>query len=305
MERQVTTPPVHELAFSARVDGGELSGIEFAVDGAVDRQGDTALPVLGLHGITAHHGSFRSLAERTPGRLIAPDLRGRGSSRELPGPYSLTRLADDAARVLDARAVDQAVVVGHSMGAFVAVLLAARYPDRVTALVLVDGGLPLPKVDDPAAALGPALQRLTKTFQSREAYRDYWRQHPAFGPYWTAAQQAYVDEDLVETSTGLRPAASPAAVEQAMTELAGLSDRYIETLSGLTVPATLLRSPRGLLDESPGLYSDGHLASWQLPTIEVRDVPATNHYTILLSDGADAVAAAVRQAMQIDLVGRE
>ena len=52
-------------------------------------------------------------------RLIAPDLRGRGRSNTLPGPFGMTRHADDMAAVLDFLGVPRAVVVGHSMGGFV------------------------------------------------------------------------------------------------------------------------------------------------------------------------------------------
>ena len=45
--------------------------------------------------------------------------------------------------MLDALGVERAVVVGHSMGAFVALVLGDLYPERVSRLVLVDGGLPL------------------------------------------------------------------------------------------------------------------------------------------------------------------
>ena len=91
--------------------------------------------------------------------------------------------------LLDREGVEQAVVAGHSMGAYVAAQLAAEHPERVRALVLVDGGLPLPVPDgvDPDAllnaTLGPAIERLTATFPDFEAHRAFWRRHPAFtGP---------------------------------------------------------------------------------------------------------------------------
>src|ERR671920_1941787 len=93
----------------------------------------------------------------------------------------------DVARVLDHLDADRGVIVGHSMGAFVALMTALSYPDRVRALVLLDGGWPRvessPKVmteeeKQEAAALeeglARAFQRLDMTFESPEAYLDFW-----------------------------------------------------------------------------------------------------------------------------------
>src|SRR5690606_31424603 len=114
-----------------------------------------------------------------------------GRSNQLPGPYGMPQHADDLAAVLDAFGVEQAVVIGHSMGAFVSVVLSHRHPNRVAELVLVDGGLPLfvPEGIAPddltKAVLGPAQERLTMTFDSVNSYLDFWRVHPAFADDWT------------------------------------------------------------------------------------------------------------------------
>ncbi|MET4095608.1 alpha/beta hydrolase [Arthrobacter sp. UYCu712] len=97
--------------------------------------------ILAVHGVTASHKAWPYLAEAMPGvRIIAPDLRGRGRSNALPAPYGMPSHAEDLAAVLAALAAGPVVVVGHSMGAFAAVVLANLFPERVRSLVLVDGG---------------------------------------------------------------------------------------------------------------------------------------------------------------------
>src|SRR5690625_4820689 len=121
-------------------------------------------------------------------RIVAPDLRGRGRSNTLPGPYGMGRHADDLADLLHALGTKKVTAVGHSMGGFVAVVLSHRHPGLTTRLVLADGGLPLDSPDgvDPdaimQAVLGPAIQRLAMTFPGHSAYRECWAKHPAFGP---------------------------------------------------------------------------------------------------------------------------
>src|SRR5215207_360424 len=103
---------------------------------------DAAPAVLLIHGVTASHLSWPLVAERLPQvRVIAPDLRGRGRSNTMQGPAGLAAHARDLIAVLDAAGVDRALLVGHSMGAFVALVFGDLYPERVAGLVLVDGGL--------------------------------------------------------------------------------------------------------------------------------------------------------------------
>lgn len=112
------------------------------------------LPLLLLHAFPLDHDMWRRqgpLAESL--RLVAPDLRGFGAS-EGAGPASIAQMADDAVALLDALHVERpAVVCGVSMGGYVAQHVAARHPDRVAALVLVDTKL---EADTPEAKAGRA-----------------------------------------------------------------------------------------------------------------------------------------------------
>ena len=148
---------------------------------------DPVATVLAVHGVTASHRAWSSLADNAGDLdIVAPDLRGRGRSSDLPGPAGLRQHADDLARVLDRLGLDKVVVAGHSMGGLVSVVLADRHADRVERLVLVDGGLPLHPLPGMTpeqtmeATLGPATARLRMTFPTREAYQDFWAAHPAF-----------------------------------------------------------------------------------------------------------------------------
>ncbi len=73
-------------------------------------------------------------------RVVAVDLPGFGASPELPAPQSLPQQVEVLAGLLDALGLADAVVVGHSMGGLVSLLLATSHPDCVRGLVLVDAG---------------------------------------------------------------------------------------------------------------------------------------------------------------------
>src|SRR5262249_46549282 len=119
------------------VDGGVLTALHF---------GTGARPVLAAHGITASGMSFRAVARHLPSEwhLVAPDLRGRGASMAVPGPYGIDRHAADLCQIAEHLDAGPVALTGQSMGGYVALRAAARRPDLFDRLVLIDGGLPLP-----------------------------------------------------------------------------------------------------------------------------------------------------------------
>ena len=264
-------------------------------------------PVLAVHGITGSHAAWSWVVDRLAGAvtLIAPDLRGRGASNGLPGPFGMAAHAADLVAVLDHLEVSRAVVVGHSMGAWVAATLAAHYPERVSSLILVDGGLPqrLPEGIDiethAAAVLGPALSRLDMTFPSETAYFDFWRAHPAFAAQgaWDAHLERYVRWDLGGEAPDLRPRASRAGATADFRDIlgpAGLDCRQVRA------PVRLLRAPRGLLNQPEPFLSDTSVTT-HLPTIpgaRHEVVEGTNHYTLVMGVGAGVVADRVLEAVR-------
>lgn len=267
--------------------------------------------VLLVHGVTASHLSWQLVADRLPDlRLIAPDLRGRGRSNDLGGPAGLAAHARDLVTVLDAQGIDRAIVVGHSMGAFVAMVLGDQFADRVEKIVLVDGGLPLDvPADMPAPevirlVLGPTADRLAMRFASVQAYLDFWRVHPAFARDWSPALEAYFAYDLVGAEPALRPATGYATLEEDSIDQ-NTGSAIGAALTAQRHPTLWLTAERGLLDQLPALYAAERLPDLLrthpgLGHVAVDDV---NHYTIVLSDrGADAVAAAIRGVVEPDAV---
>jgi pimeloyl-ACP methyl ester carboxylesterase len=290
------------------VDGGELTALYWAADAP-----GSPIAVL-LHGITANAMAWAPVAAALAGEfeVVAPDLRGRAGSAGVPGPYGLDRHAADVATLLDRFGADRdtgadaTVLVGHSMGAFVAALAAAGTArDRVHGLVLVDGGLALPEppgadVDAKLSALlGPSLDRLTTTFPDLAAVREFWAQHPAVGPWVDVpAVAAFLARDLVPGEVPLRSACVPEAVRVDGGDVL-LNERVLEATASLPVPATLLWATRGLLGQRPGLYDEVRLANLGLEPsgITAREVPDTDHYSILWADqGVAAIAGAARAA---------
>jgi pimeloyl-ACP methyl ester carboxylesterase len=93
-----------------------------------------------LHGYALSAASWDPVAERMRdrARIIRPDLRGFARSSPGEGPYTMERMAEDVAAILDERRIERATIVGHSMGGVVAMAFARAFPQRVAGIALVD-----------------------------------------------------------------------------------------------------------------------------------------------------------------------
>lgn len=265
--------------------------------------------VLAVHGVTSSHLAWPFVVSQLSGtRVIAPDLRGRASSNTVEGAAGMRAHATDLVAVLDLLDIDSLPVIGHSMGAFVAVSLSHVAPDRVSQLLLVDGGLPL---DAPAglapeqlvqAILGSTAERLSMRFDSVVNYLDFWRAHPAFLGEWTPELEQYFAYDLVPAGAALRSATSLQTTTDDTIDL-NTGTLLIEALDGLAEwgrPVAFVTVPRGLRDETPGLYAPERLSALlaHYPTVRHFDLGEFNHYTVLLGV---AGAAALGEVLRAEL----
>lgn len=114
------------------------SGIRLEYEERGDPDG---VPVLLLHGVTDSRRSWDPVLPHLPPsiRAIALTQRGHGESDRPAAGYAIEDMAGDAAAVIDALRLGPAVVVGHSMGTWVAERLAIDSPERVLATVVAAG----------------------------------------------------------------------------------------------------------------------------------------------------------------------
>jgi 3-oxoadipate enol-lactonase len=102
-----------------------------------DKGAGTALVL--LHAFPLHRKSWRLQVDGLSKelRVIAPDLRGFGEDKT-PGPFSITDLADDVKQFADKLGLSKFVLCGLSMGGYIAQAFAAKYPQALLGLILMD-----------------------------------------------------------------------------------------------------------------------------------------------------------------------
>jgi 3-oxoadipate enol-lactonase len=112
-----------------------INGIELAYS----RRGAGKKPLMLLHGFPLDSSIWDETAAELESDfdLILPDLRGFGQSTTVETPYRMEDMADDLAALLTHLGLEQTSIAGHSMGGYVALAFAKKYPEKVRGLALV------------------------------------------------------------------------------------------------------------------------------------------------------------------------
>jgi pimeloyl-ACP methyl ester carboxylesterase len=236
-----------------------------------------------IHGLTANHVCWASVADvLAPAyRLIAYDLRGRGESDKPETGYSLAHHCEDLDGLLDHLGLRKAVLIGHSLGAHIALRFAATRPARVAKLVLVDGGLDVrAEVLD---SLRPAINRLGVEFPSLDMFLGFVRMLPMFEGRWNDYLERYFRYDVEVLPAGtVRSKAARHAIEEEITSLE--RERLWVYHHQVKAPTLVFRAPDGLLTATDCLMTQEEAKAMvhAIPRAKLVVVPGTNHYTVLL-----------------------
>ncbi|MBD1381586.1 alpha/beta fold hydrolase [Metabacillus arenae] len=92
-----------------------------------------------LHGFCGSHEYFKYLIPELSKRhrVLAIDLRGHGESSTVMNEYDINEMADDIAGILKSLEVQKAILFGHSLGGYVSLAFAEKYPDKISGLGLI------------------------------------------------------------------------------------------------------------------------------------------------------------------------
>jgi len=248
-------------------------------------------PILALHGLTSTHHTWGRLAADLPRRnIIAPDLRGRGRSMAMGGPYGLPNHARDVTGLIDEMNLSGIVLVGHSMGAFIAPMVARRARERVTRCVLLDGG---PPVALPFFLIRP-LVRMAFRRQAREVGEPFASIEEALdGPAGAAVKDrldvraavaAWLDASAVPADGGRVAAVHTDAIP--VDGVSNFFDREVrDAARKLACPSQLLYAEWGGRDGARPFYDPRSAAALErsIATLTTRQIKASNHLTLLFA----------------------
>jgi N-formylmaleamate deformylase len=209
---------------------------------------------------------------------VVADLRGRGlSDAPADGAYSLDAYADDAAAVIEGLGLERPIVLGHSLGARIAAVLAAGHPDLVGSVLLVDPPMSGPGRDPYPTSREAFLQQLheAQAGTTADAVAAYWPTWPRPELELRARWLATCDETAVE--------ATHAGFE---------SEDFMGWWRRLSAPAVLVRGGGSPVVDEAGA---AELAAAR-PDLEILVVPDAGH--MIPWDDLDGFVAVVRPLVE-------
>ncbi|RBW68345.1 alpha/beta fold hydrolase [Bacillus taeanensis] len=257
----------------------KANGLDFHV---VD-YGGTGRTILCVHGLTANCRYWDAFAERMKSsyHVLAVDLRGRGDSAKPPSGYNIPQHAADLNALLDSLQIDQTIYAGHSLGAMIGTYFAAHYQERLSHLILVDGG---GDVDEKVIEMvRPAVNRLGELFSDFDRYLNEMKKNPLFHD-WNSYMEQYFYADVHHFEDG--SVSSKVKKEAVREEVEGLRHINLNALhSKIEVPTLVLIASDCFMDGKTFLITEekGKELEALMPNSRFVEMEGANHYTIILT----------------------
>lgn len=237
-----------------------------------------------VHGLTANCRCWDTLAASLSPRfeLVAPDLRGRGLSEKPPGGYCVEQHCRDLEAVIGNLDIERPVLMGHSLGALIALVFTALRPQLAAGLVLIDGAGCLTQAQLEAVLTGikPALDRLGAVFPSFDDYTARLKQAPFLQP-WADALENYFRYEIEAVAGGVRSRVQPEAIRQEIENLKKIdAANYYPSVQ---CPVLILHATEGTSSPDDRVLPENAVQRMlkEIPDARCVPVDGTNHYSIL------------------------
>ncbi len=251
-------------------------------------------PVLCVHGLSANCRCWDVMANAiTPDyRVLALDLRGRGLSDKPESGYSVEHHVRDLECLMENLGLQRPVLMGHSLGALIVLTFAARYPDRVSGVILVDGaGVLTPEqMGRVLAGIKPSIDRLGKVYRSFDEYLEHMKKAPFLHP-WLPAYEVYFQYETETADGGLRSRVRPEHIVEELRNLGKTS--ATDLYANVRCPVLIIKATEGMLSPDDILLPSEALDRMltEIPAAEAVVLEGTNHFSVIFQANARRDAA--------------
>lgn len=234
--------------------------------------------IVAVHGLTGNHKTFYHYQNKFAGdyRFISVDLRGRGRSSQVSAETSLYQHAADIQTLIKKLGIENPILMGYSMGAYICAVLASQMD--VLGLVLLDGaGTTEEKQRE---LIVPSLSRLKKIYSSEDDYVSQTKTiYESLNVVWDEAVEEITRYEVMQVPDGWKHRSEAEAMEKDFSSF--YSFHPAEVFGNISCP-TLLVIAEGPLGQKPSLFTQETYVETIRHANDLRKivVPA-NHYTLM------------------------
>lgn len=237
--------------------------------------------IIGSHGLTGNYKQlhYYQTALSDAYQFISYDLLGRGNSSAAPLETSIETHADALVDLIQSLRIQNPILLGYSMGAYISALVASRLPN-VQGLILLDGGGAAD--DDTRNLVLPSLGRLQKTFNSPEQYAKEMKElYTGLNVNWNQHLEEVVHYEIEEQGSGWRSKSNAERIRQDFESFYQYPSEKV--FSAIQCPIFLVVSTGGLGNKGPLFKKEGY-AQVQQSASQIRTVVTpVNHYELVFN----------------------
>jgi esterase len=249
-----------------------------------DYQGENGT-IIAIHGLTGTHKNMHYYAEKFKRsyRFIAIDLRGRGNSAETDAEPSIFKHAEDVLGLIGKLEIKNPILLGYSMGAFIAAIVASKLKST-KAVIFLDGAAKASQHQ--RNIVQPSLGRLSRKFSSKEHYVEEIKKiYTNLGIKWNDVLQSTVEYEVVPVGNNWENKSTASRIVADFESFFSFDPH--ETCSQIECPVLLVYAEGNIGSMPPLFYlTDYEQTRQSTKTIETV-ISDCNHYTMVFENRED------------------
>ena len=251
--------------------------------------------IIGVHGLTGNHKQLHYYAELVKGeyRFISVDLKGRGKSAISPENTGIEQHTNDILALLEALNIENPILMGYSMGAFIMSNVANKRKD-VRGVILLDGAVRA--TEHQRALIEPSLGRLSKHFDSPEAYIEEIKEiYGRIGVEWTDHLESIGHYEIHEVDGHWKAISNEQKIRQDLDSFYDYDPKVV--FEQVDCPVLLVHSTGGI-GSNAALFLAEHYSDTLVYAKMIEKITSpSNHYTLVFADRPE-VNSAIQQFLK-------
>lgn len=248
--------------------------------------------VVAVHGLTGNHKQMHYYAELLKGdyRFISVDLKGRGNSGPASEHTSIEQHTQDILALLEQLEIENPILMGYSMGAFIMANVACKRSD-VKGVILLDGAATA--TDHQRNIIEPSLERISKLYENAQSYIEEIKGiYGRLGVEWTEHLESVGHYEIANVDGYWKNKSDEIKIRQDLESFFDYNPSQI--FSKIQCPILLIHS-EGNIGTNPALFLAEHYGETLQFAKNIHKVTSqSNHYTLVFSNRPEVNKAIVQ-----------